>query len=161
MKTLIQTAMDAAEAATAIHLQYTGRVGVEEAQEKGYSDFVSLVDLEAQRAALQIIRDRHPDHRILAEEDDGDRSDDAATSRDGPPLWIVDPLDGTTNYLHGHPFYAVSVGVVVDGDFSVGVVSQASTGERWWAGRGEGGENPRVTSQSVAVGVNPHWPGAG
>jgi myo-inositol-1(or 4)-monophosphatase len=138
MKTLIQTALDAAEAATAIHLQYTSRVDVEGAQEKGYSDFVSFVDLEAQRAALQVIRERHPDHRILAEEEDGERADDAPTSMEGPPLWIVDPLDGTTNYLHGHPFYAVSVGVVVDGDFSVGVVGQASTGERWWACRGEG-----------------------
>lgn len=138
MKTLIQTALDAAESAARIHREYAGRVGMEGAQEKGYSDFVSLVDLESQRAALQVIRDRHPNHRILAEEEDGDRSDDAPTSMDGGPLWIVDPLDGTTNYLHGHPFYAASVGVVVDGDFSVGVVTQASTGERWWASRGEG-----------------------
>ena len=138
MKTLIQTALDAADSAARIHKEYAGRVGIEGAREKGYSDYVSLVDLESQRAALQVIRDRHPDHRILAEEEDGEPSDDAPTSMDGPPLWIVDPLDGTTNYLHGHPFYAVSVAVVVDGDFSVGVVAQASTGERWWAGRGEG-----------------------
>jgi len=138
MKTLIQTALDAAESAARIHREYAGRVGVEGAQEKGYSDFVSLVDLESQRAALQVIRDRHPDHRILAEEEDGEGTDGAPASMDGGPLWIVDPLDGTTNYLHGHPFYAASVGVVVDGDFSVGVVAQASTGERWWAGRGEG-----------------------
>jgi len=138
MKTLIQTALAAADSAARIHSEHAGRVGVEGAREKGYSDFVSLVDLESQRAALQVIRDRHPGHRILAEEEDGEGTDNAPTSMEGPPLWIVDPLDGTTNYLHGHPFYAASVGVVVDGDFSVGVVAQASTGERWWAGRGEG-----------------------
>ena len=112
MKTLIQTALDAADSAARIHRQHAGRLDVEGAQEKGYSDFVSFVDLEAQRAALQVIRHRHPDHRILAEEEDGEWTDASPTAMDGPPLWIVDPLDGTTNYLHGHPFYAVSVGVV-------------------------------------------------
>jgi myo-inositol-1(or 4)-monophosphatase len=50
----------------------------------------------------------------------------------------VDPLDGTANFLHGHPVHAASVGVAVDGVVAAGAVSCATTGERWWARRGQG-----------------------
>jgi myo-inositol-1(or 4)-monophosphatase len=107
---------------------------VREAALKGTSDFVSEADLEAQRAAVAVIAERHPDHRVLAEE--GDASGGQAMA--GPPLWVIDPIDGTTNFLHGHPMYAVSVAVVVGGEPEAGVVACPSTGERWWATRGGG-----------------------
>lgn len=153
-----RTARDAADAAAAVHLVHAGRFTAESATEKAASDFVSEVDLEAQAAALAVIRERHPDHRILAEEaGDGDEGgqgvlplgpSDAREAMDigsdrgtdpGPrPLWIVDPLDGTTNYLHGHPMYCASVGVTRAGVALAGAVSAPATGERWWAHAGGG-----------------------
>lgn len=113
------------------------------ATEKSGNDFVSRVDLESQRAALSVIRERHPGHGILAEEDDGSDADSARSSEAGGtehdrPLWIVDPLDGTTNYLHGHPFFCASVGLRFEGRFQAGAVTAAMTGEVWWAAAGMG-----------------------
>jgi myo-inositol-1(or 4)-monophosphatase len=95
---------------------------------------------------VAVVRARHADHRILAEEGSASAGQDAA----GPPLWVIDPIDGTTNFLHGHPMYSVSVAAVVDGRPEVGVVACPSTGERWWAARGggafKGGRRIRVSS---------------
>jgi myo-inositol-1(or 4)-monophosphatase len=104
---------------------------------KARADYVSRTDLDAQAAALAVIQRAHPDHVVLAEE--SDESVEAQLARwDGRPLWVVDPLDGTANFLHGHPQYAASVAVAVDGVPVAGAVVSGSTGERWWAARGEG-----------------------
>lgn len=138
MHQLLDTALAAADAAARVHTQHAGRFRVEDAEEKRESDYVSLVDLEAQRAALSCIRSTFPMHRILAEEEDEEEGGDAAPPSEDLPTWIVDPLDGTTNYLHGHPAYAASVGVARGGVLLAGAVVSASTGDRWWALRGEG-----------------------
>jgi myo-inositol-1(or 4)-monophosphatase len=161
MDPLLSTALEAAEAAAGVHLSHFGRVGLEGAVEKAHSDFVSRVDLEAQQAALEVIHGRHPDHAVLAEEET-DKGDQASVARGWPEggchLWIVDPLDGTTNYLHGHPQFAASVGVgrqiseegrmVVS--LEAGAVVAARTGERWWGRKGSGafknGRRIRVSS---------------
>ena len=91
----------------------------------------------ARRAAdaAAVIRKRHPDHAIIAEEiHDGDP---VATPPSGP-AWIIDPLDGTTNFLHGYPMHASSVALAIGGIPAVEAVSCAPMGERWWAARGEG-----------------------
>ena len=134
---LTRTALDAAEAAAAVHRRDAGRVILEAATEKARADYVSQTDLDAQEAALAVIRARHPDHQILAEEDDAPLERRLA-DWGGAPLWIVDPLDGTANFLHGHPQYAASVAVAVDGRPFAGAVVCGSTAERWWATRGEG-----------------------
>lgn len=134
MNALLSTALEAAEAAAGVQRRYAGRLDTAVASQKGTNDYVSEADVEAQRAALAVVRARFPDHRILAEEDDGGAS---APSR-GEPVWVVDPIDGTTNFLHGHPMYAASVAVVVDGAAEAGVVACPPTGERWWASRGGG-----------------------
>ncbi len=168
MDPLLSTALEAAEAAARVHLLHFGEVGLDGAREKAHSDFVTFVDLEAQDAAISVILRRHPDHRILAEEDTGGGSGGGSGAgsggetggggertwpEDGGFLWIVDPLDGTTNYLHRHPQFAASVGVgrwvraagdddgVGHGPTAVleaGAVVAARTGERWWARRGQG-----------------------
>lgn len=149
MADLLSTARAAAAAASRVHLAHLGRVGTDQADEKGQSDFVSRVDLEAQEAALGVIRDRFPEHRILAEEEDG-RAGPSSWAEGRAPIWIVDPLDGTTNFLHGHPAFAASVGVLVDGRPQAGAVVAAALGQGWWAARGEGawrdGEPLRVSS---------------
>jgi len=125
---LLETAREAADAATAIHRRDFGAT-LDGATEKARADYVSRTDLDAQEAALSVIRRRHPDHLILAEE--SEESIEAQLARwDGRPLWVVDPLDGTANFLHGHPMYAASVAVVIDGAPKVGVVVSGSTGER-------------------------------
>ena len=137
---LLETALDAADLAARVHANATHTRSSLKAVEKGQSDFVSEVDLAAQAAALDLIRERHPAHQILAEEEDDARGlilrpEDADPS---VPLWVVDPLDGTTNFLHGHPIYASSVGVVQGTRPLAGAVVSSATGDRWWAMRGGG-----------------------
>ena len=143
---LLTTALAAAEAAAAVQRRWTGRIGVREAALKGANDYVSAADLKAQGAALEVIRSRHPGHRILAEEEE--HPVPPATGE--TPLWVVDPIDGTTNFLHGHPMHAASVAVVVNSEPEAGVVIAPATGERWWATRGGGafknGRRMRVSS---------------
>ncbi|MDZ7780649.1 MAG: inositol monophosphatase family protein [Gemmatimonadota bacterium] len=136
MHRLLETARAAADAATHVHRRDFG-AGLASATRKARADYVSRTDLDAQEAALDVIRRRHPDHLILAEESDESVATQLARW-DGRPLWIVDPLDGTANYLHGHPMHAASVAVAVDGAPAAGVVACGSTGERWWAARGMG-----------------------
>jgi myo-inositol-1(or 4)-monophosphatase len=134
---LVSTALAAADAAAAIHRRDRGQVLVESASEKARVDYVSRTDTDAQRAALEVIRSRYPAHQLLAEEDERPVAERLA-AWDGSPLWVVDPLDGTANFLHGHPQHAASVAVVVEGRPVAGAVVCGATGERWWAARGEG-----------------------
>lgn len=137
MDRLLRTAREAAEAAARIHRRDAGRVLLAGATEKARSDYVSKTDLDAQEAALAVIESHHPDHLILAEE--SDEPVEAQLDRwDGRPLWVVDPLDGTANFLHEHPFYCASVAVAVDGRLAAGAVVSGSSGERWWAAAGRG-----------------------
>ncbi len=137
MHELALTALAAADAAAAVHRRDQGRIVLEGASEKGRADYVSKTDMDAQAAALEVIRARHPGHLVLAEEDERPVAERVATW-DGSPMWVVDPLDGTANFLHGHPQYAASVAVAVDGRPVAGAVVAPATGERWWAARGEG-----------------------
>lgn len=134
LESWLETARAAADAAAAVHVDAAGSVLADHARQKGTADFVSEVDEAAQRAALAVIHTRHPDHLVLAEEDDAP----PALPTDGTPLWVVDPLDGTTNFLHGHPMHVASVGLAVGGAFVVGAVTCGPTGERWWAAQGMG-----------------------
>lgn len=146
VRRLVESARAAADAAAEVQIRWAGRLGMGEVAEKGASDFVTRADLEAQAAALAVLRERHPGHRVLAEEEeDGDQggasssdASEAARRDDDTPIWVVDPLDGTTNFVHGHPMYAASVAVAVRGRPVAGAVSCPSTGERWWAARGRG-----------------------
>jgi myo-inositol-1(or 4)-monophosphatase len=134
---LLVTALAAADAAVRIHRRDAGRVTLVGATEKARADYVSQTDLDAQVAALAVITERHPDHSVLAEE--GDMSvEDRLAAWDGRPLWIVDPLDGTTNFLHGHPSSCASVAVAVEGRPVAGAVASSTSSERWWAAEGEG-----------------------
>lgn len=130
----LRTALDAADAGADVHRRRLDGARAEDADLKGRADFVSAVDLEAQEAILAVIRARHPDHLILTEEDDAPPE----LPHDDRPLWVVDPLDGTTNFLHRHPMHAASVAVTVGRRPVAGAVVSAPLGERWWARRGGG-----------------------
>lgn len=132
---VLHTARVAADAAATIHCEHSGTINPEDASSKGRADFVSVTDFEAQKASIQIIKDAYPQHTIISEE-----------LPDNPPFlstlegpaWIIDPLDGTTNYLHGHPMHCSSVAFSTNGLVIVGAVSCGPTGEKWWAAKSQG-----------------------
>ena len=99
---------------------------------KGASDFVSNADLAAQAIVRAELSAAFPDHGLMLEE-----GDDRAAAR-GAPRFIVDPLDGTTNFVHGIPHFAVSIALEVDGAIVAGTVVNAATDEVFWAERGLG-----------------------
>lgn len=100
------------------------------ARQKGAVDWVTDADLGAERAIREVLARHTPDVPILGEEGGGGD----ATTR-----WVVDPLDGTTNFVHGFPFYAVSIGLEVDGVPTVGVVHDVVRRRTFRATTGRGG----------------------
>lgn len=111
-------------------------------EEKARADFVSDVDRAAEQAVADLVTSRHSDARILGEE-----LSPAMSDRSGL-VFVVDPLDGTTNFLHGFPWYAVSVAALVDGDIVAGAILNAATGELFTATRGGGA---RANGQPIHV----------
>ena len=97
---------------------------------KGLNDFVSEVDRQAEAVIIDTIHNAYPSHGILAEEG-GSRSGDES-------LWIIDPLDGTTNFLHGFPQFAVSIALKVKDRLEHGVIYDPTRQELFTASRGRG-----------------------
>lgn len=100
-------------------------------ERKGEIDLVTEVDLACEEAIISAIREAYPTHAFLAEE---------KGEQDGgsPYLWVIDPLDGTTNYSHGFPFYCASVALSHGGDVLVGAVYDPTRDEMFHAVRGRG-----------------------
>lgn len=94
-------------------------------------DFVTEVDHRSEEAIVKLIKARHPDHKILAEESGGQRDESGY-------LWIVDPLDGTKNYIHGVPMFAVSVALKQDENLLAGAVLDPVRKELFYAEKGKG-----------------------
>jgi myo-inositol-1(or 4)-monophosphatase len=134
-RALLDVALDAARDAVRVHREHLGTVRAEEWTAKGVADFVTHVDHEAERRIVERIRAHFPDHAILAEEAAGAGSPDVGSSE---WLWVVDPLDGTTNFLHRYPMYAASVAALHHGQPVAGAVISGPTGEEWCAVRGGG-----------------------
>jgi myo-inositol-1(or 4)-monophosphatase len=120
---------DAARAGGAVLRRRFGEeVGVET---KGLHDFVTVVDREAEAAIVERIRARFPDHEIMAEE--GSPELRAARYR-----WVIDPLDGTTNFIHGVPVFGVSIALEDDAGLVAGAIHDPLRGETFHARRGGG-----------------------
>lgn len=109
---------------------------------KSPADFVSDVDHAAEHALSEVIRSRHPEARIIAEE-----FSPSLGALEGL-VFVADPLDGTTNFLHGFPWYAVSIAAVVDGTLAAGAILNAATGELFTATAGGGA---RRSGQPIRV----------
>jgi len=126
----LEVAVDAARRAGALLLDRFG--SLRQIRYKGSpSNLVTEMDREAEALIVDCIRSRFPDHAILAEE--GGAQPGSASHR-----WIVDPLDGTTNYAHGMPIFAVSIALEVECSVQVGVVFDPSRDECFTAIRGGG-----------------------
>jgi myo-inositol-1(or 4)-monophosphatase len=104
--------------------------------EKSTNDFVTEVDRQAEQAIIDVIHDAYPDHSILAEENGV-----IPGKRGGTEFrWIIDPLDGTTNFLHGFPQFAVSIGVQQNGRLEHAVIYDPMRQELFTASRGGGAQ---------------------
>ncbi|MGD8561496.1 MAG: inositol monophosphatase family protein [Desulfarculaceae bacterium] len=129
----LDTALEAAKAGTSVLKKLWGHSLT--VQSKSRFDFVTDADQKSEAAILEVIRRRHPDHLILAEESSQDFKKARGTEK---ALWIVDPLDGTTNFIHGFPHVAVSVAVAVNGQPLAGVVVDVFRDEVFYASKGQG-----------------------
>jgi len=105
--------------------------------EKSRADLVTDADHASQRAIFKYLLERYPDHDFLGEED-AEAAAKTGLPPDAPPTWIVDPVDGTANYVHDIPFYCVSIGLMIDGDLRVGIVYDPRAKEMFAAAQGHG-----------------------
>lgn len=103
-------------------------------QSKQPNDYVTEVDKSAEAAIIEILRDAYPDFGILAEES----GQAAGRSRESEYQWIIDPLDGTTNFIHGFPQYAISIALAKNGQVEQAVVYDPTRNELFTASRGGG-----------------------
>lgn len=107
------------------------RLDTVKVNEKALNDFVTDVDLRAEQVIIDTIRDAYPEHGILAEESGGSQTE-------ADTVWIVDPLDGTRNFLHGFPQFAVSIGIKHKGRLEHGLIYDPLRYEYFTATRGSG-----------------------
>lgn len=130
MHPLVNIAVSAARTAGNFISRSLDRVDTLTIESKGRNDFVTQVDRSAEAEIIKVIRKAYPQHAILGEEGGMTGSNEV--------VWIVDPLDGTTNFLHGLPHFAVSIGIQVRGKLEHGVIYAPSTQDLYIATRGSG-----------------------
>jgi myo-inositol-1(or 4)-monophosphatase len=130
MHPLLNIAIGAARAAGGLIVRYLDRVDTLDVATKHKNEFVSQVDREAEAIIVADIRKAYPDHAILAEE--------SGATGDNEYRWIIDPLDGTTNFLHAFPQFCVSIAVEHRGRLEQGVVFDPLRQELFTASRGAG-----------------------
>ena len=130
MNALQNVAVMAARRGGSILLRHLNRLDKLRVEKKGHNDFVSDADRAAEAAVIEVIHKHYPDHAILAEE--------SGVTGDSDTVWIIDPLDGTTNFLHGFPQFCVSVAVKVKGRIEAGAVYDPMRQELFAASRGNG-----------------------
>lgn len=97
---------------------------------KGPNDFVTETDQAAEQAIIEVLRQAYPDHAILAEESGASGKSDYE--------WIIDPIDGTANFIHGYPHYATAIALRVHGVITQAVVYNPATNDLFTASKGEG-----------------------
>jgi myo-inositol-1(or 4)-monophosphatase len=134
MHPMLSIAVKAARRAGAIINRAARDVDVLAVVRKRHNDFVTEVDKAAEQAIIETLKRAYPEHAILAEESGAS----PAPSGESEYTWIIDPLDGTTNFIHGFPQYCVSIGVQHKGVLTHGVVYDPNKNELFTASRGRG-----------------------
>ena len=130
MNPMVNIAVRAAREAGRVITRNFNRVDRLTVADKGRHDFVTEVDRNAEAAIIAVLREKYPNHAILAEESGAQAGNEYE--------WVIDPLDGTTNFLHGIPQFAVSIALKVKGRLDIGVVYDPVKEEMFTASRGEG-----------------------
>jgi myo-inositol-1(or 4)-monophosphatase len=145
---ILQTTVDIAHEAGALVREVFPQTALTRVKLKGAVNPVTETDTAAEALIIRRLREAFPDHRILAEETHGE--DWRAWDEPGPPMWLIDPLDGTVNFSHGYPFVSVSLALLADGRSVVGAVFDPLRDETFAAAAGEGatrnGQPIRVSS---------------
>ncbi|MFU2488906.1 inositol monophosphatase family protein [Thauera sp. WH-1] len=131
MHPTLNIAVKAARRAATVINRASTQLDLLTVQSKSPNDFVTEVDRAAEQAIIEVLRDAFPGHGILAEES-GESGPDSEFN------WIIDPLDGTTNFIHGFPQYAVSIAQTKNGVLEHAVVYDPNTNELFTASRGSG-----------------------
>ena len=123
-----------------------GEVEQLQVSEKGPGDFVSRADIMAERTLRKELERTRPEYGFLGEEG-------GETKGDGRNRWIADPLDGTTNFLHGVPHFAISLALERDGEVVAGVIYQPISDELFWTEKGNGAfiDTPNARSRRLRV----------
>ncbi len=144
---LLDTAVQAALLGSRVLLENFGKLKPSEVQAKAVNDFVTRVDRESEEQIRAFLRSRYPEISFLGEEEGGQQAE---------VFWLVDPLDGTTNYIHGFPFFSVSIALMQEGVPVLGVVYDPVR-QDLFAGRRGGGawRNHR----RIRVSARRHLPG--
>lgn len=150
MHPMLNIAIKAARAAGDIILRNIDKLDRLKIEEKAKNDFVTQVDLKAEEVIIEELRQTYPNHGIIAEEN-------GRFNEDSDYQWIIDPLDGTTNFLHGFPQFAVSIGMQLKGRMEIAVVFDPVKNELFSAARGDGaqlnGRRLRCTPQKGLKGA--------
>jgi myo-inositol-1(or 4)-monophosphatase len=149
----VDVARQAAALAVALRVDGIGEVGTKSTA----TDLVTAADRAVERLIVELLRDRRPGDEVLGEEYGGGPAERMGARQALAPdpdrvRWVVDPIDGTVNYVYGLPHYAVSVAAEVHGASVAGVVVNAPTGEEWTAVRGCGAwrDGHRLVCSQVA-----------
>ncbi|MEN9723188.1 MAG: hypothetical protein RJB38_1174 [Pseudomonadota bacterium] len=129
LKTLQLATIHASHAAGKVLLRYFGKTF--DVREKDQAGLVTNADLEAEQAALKVLKRSRPDFGFLAEES-------GASQQTTQGRWILDPLDGTTNFVHGFPMFCVSIAAEWQGVVVAGAIYHPVLQETYWAVRGQG-----------------------
>jgi myo-inositol-1(or 4)-monophosphatase len=149
MHGMVNIAIRAARRAGSVMIRQLNQLEAIEVTEKGRNDFVSEVDRRAEAAIIEVIKDHYPDHAILAEE--------SGAQGDHEYQWIIDPLDGTTNFLHGFPVFSVSIAVAQANELQHAVVYDPLRQEIFSATRGQGAQlderRIRVSKRNTLTGA--------
>jgi myo-inositol-1(or 4)-monophosphatase len=142
---LINIAIQAARSAGNIIIRALDRLDKVKVTQKSPNDYVTEIDQKAEHEIISVIRKAHPNHGILAEESGetvGDNDD---------YVWIIDPLDGTRNFIHGFPQFAISIAISYKGKIEHGVIYDPVRQELFSASRGKGAQ---VNDRRMRVSTN-------
>jgi myo-inositol-1(or 4)-monophosphatase len=130
MHPTLNIAIKAARRAATVINRASTQLDIISVQSKSPNDFVTEVDRAAEVAIIEVLRDAYPEHSILAEE--------SGASGESEYQWIIDPLDGTTNFIHGFPYYAVSIAQAKNGVLEHAVIFDPTRNELFTATKGAG-----------------------
>jgi myo-inositol-1(or 4)-monophosphatase len=134
MHPMLNTAVKAARRGASIINRASFDVDRLKVTEKQHNDFVTEVDHAAEQAIIDVLKNAYPDHAILAEESGAS----ANLHDENENVWIIDPLDGTTNFIHGFPQYCVSIALQQRGQITQAVVYDPTRNELFTASKGAG-----------------------
>lgn len=136
----LETAIEAARKSGVILMEHYGKLKKDQVSLKGARDYVTEIDNISEKEILQTIQSKFPDHSILAEES-------GQSTKESPYEWVLDPLDGTVNYVHGFPMFSISIALTYNRERKVGVIYDPLKNELFCAEKGIGAflNNQKIT----------------